>query len=88
MAIARGCKPLAFGLRVFESHRPQLRLDYKEHKQMANANIKWTIGPLDDLEETREIQIGKKAYNVDEKTACLVHAILLLMEATNDKDFS
>jgi hypothetical protein len=45
----------------------------------------WEISYGEITDPRRKVIINTTKYNVDDKTACLAHAILLLVDAINDK---
>ena len=56
---------------------------------MRKEDNDWSIllGQGDDSVNASLVDINGTSYDVDDKTACIVHAILLLVDAINDKDF-
>ena len=57
---------------------------------MRKEDVEWEFTDPEDPEDAgmRNVEICGKSYFVGEETACLVHAILLLMDSFNDKDFT
>jgi hypothetical protein len=58
---------------------------------MRKEDIEWGVHGLDEEDKAngtkRRIEISGNTYAVDEKTACITHAILLLIDSLNDKNF-
>lgn len=57
---------------------------------MRKEDLDWCVndkGAPPPNTDRREIEICGNHYYVDERTACLAHAILLLCDSINDKDF-
>jgi hypothetical protein len=57
----------------------------KQEKEMRKEDVHWGIHDLKDYDGTCRVEICEISYSCSQEMAAICHAILLLVDAVNDK---